>query len=349
MPHGDDIRLAGTAADRAHGKVDLVGSRVEGRDVLLDADAGGVVAVEDDVHVLAQELAGPLDGLMDVGRGGGAAGVLEADGVVLDAGVEDLAQRGFVEVRVVGAGGPRRQAHHGDDHLVAQSCIDDGLAAVDEVVDVVEGVEVTDGGDPVLLEELCVEVDDVPRLAVQADDVHTPGEGLQVGVRPGDLAELIHHVEGVFIGIEVEGLEACSTARLEVVDARLTGGGHCRHEVFGEDTSPIDGLKAIAEGGYHKFYGFFHLEISCGNYLFFRFCECHCDGCRNLCIGGGGGDEPRSGRALGSRGNLLGQGTGALGEKDQQDEENKDRGEAEDHEDDPTLELVYQLIFRNLC
>ncbi|MPM78702.1 hypothetical protein SDC9_125713 [bioreactor metagenome] len=79
MPHGDDVGLAGAAGDGHHGQVDLVGSAFKGAHVLLDTDTSGVMAVEDNVHVLAQELACALDGLIHIRRGGSAAGVLETD------------------------------------------------------------------------------------------------------------------------------------------------------------------------------------------------------------------------------------------------------------------------------
>jgi len=55
----------------------------------------------------------------------------------------------------------------------------------------------------VLFEELGVEVDDVPGLGVKSNDVDTARQGLQVCICSGYFAELVHHFEGVFIGVEV--------------------------------------------------------------------------------------------------------------------------------------------------
>ena len=211
------------------------------------------MGVEDDVHVGAEDLAGPLDRLVDVVGSARSGSVLEAEGVEGDSRIEDLAEDLLVEVGVVGGGVVAvGQAHHRDGDLVLQAGVMDGLAAVDQVVDVVEGVEVADRRHSMLLEHLGMELDDVARLAVKSDDIDTPGQGLEVGVRSGDPPELVHHGEGVLIRVEVEGLEAGATACLEMLDASFPGGLDGRHEVLGEDTGAIDGLEAVAEGRAHE-------------------------------------------------------------------------------------------------
>jgi hypothetical protein len=65
-------------------------------------------------------------------------------------------------------------------------------------------------------------------------------------------AELVHHVEGVFLAVEVAGLETGAAAGLEPADAGVVGGLDGRHEVSGEDAGPVDGLEAVAEGGAHE-------------------------------------------------------------------------------------------------
>ena len=117
----------------------------------------------------------------------------------------------------------------------------------DEVVDVVEGVEIADRGDAVLLEELGVQGDHLGGGRVEADDVDAAGEGLQVGVGPRRLAEPVHHVERVFVAIEVGRLEHRAAAGLEVGDAGFARRLHGGHEIFGQDAGAVDGLKAVAE------------------------------------------------------------------------------------------------------
>ena len=68
----------------------LVGAGVEGRHVAGEADAGGLVRVEVDGDLGAQELARRLIVSYDHERRRGAGGVLEADRVEGDAGVEDV-------------------------------------------------------------------------------------------------------------------------------------------------------------------------------------------------------------------------------------------------------------------
>ena len=47
---------------------------------------------------------------------------------------------------------------------MVQSRICDALPTVDQIVDVVEGVKVADGGDAVFFEQVGVQLDDVARL-----------------------------------------------------------------------------------------------------------------------------------------------------------------------------------------
>ncbi len=104
-----------------------------------------------------------------------------------------------------------------------------------------------------------MKLDDVPRLGVESDDVHPSGEGLKVGVGAGDAAEFVHHIEGVFVAVEVEGLEAGASACFIVGDSRFAGGFDGRHEILGENAGSQDGLEAVAERSDHEVY-FFHLK-----------------------------------------------------------------------------------------
>jgi hypothetical protein len=103
------------------------------------------------------------------------------------------------------------------------------------------------------------------RLGVETDDVDAAGEGLEVGIGTGDFAEAVHHVEGVFVAVEVERLEAGAAAGFEVRDAGIDAGLDGRHEILGEDAGAVAGLKTVAKGGAHDFYLFFgHNDISSG-------------------------------------------------------------------------------------
>ncbi len=79
----------------------------------------------------------------------------------------------------------------------------DALSAVNQVIHVVQRVKISDGGNSVLLEQLRMHLDDIPRLRLQTDDVHAPGKGLQIRGRAGGSPHAIHHLEGVFIAVEV--------------------------------------------------------------------------------------------------------------------------------------------------
>ena len=262
--HGENVGLAGAAGERSHGEVDHVRAGGDGGPVAGDGHAGGVMRVEldflgADAEFLVEDGAGGLDRVEHGLRRGGAGGVLEREAVERDAGLDDLVQAVFVELRGVRVGlvESGSQAHHGDGDLVLQAVRGDGAAGDVEVADVVQGVEVADRGDAVLLEHLRVELDDVGGLGGEADHVHAAGERLQVHVRTDRGAPLVHHLERVFLAVEIERLETGAAADFDVVDAGLHRRVEGGKEVIGFDTGAEAGLESVAEGAVHEF-DFFH-------------------------------------------------------------------------------------------
>jgi hypothetical protein len=164
MVHGHDIGLAGSAGDRRHGQVHLIGAGIQRRFVLYDAHARGFMGVEHQMGVGPQELAGTLDGFINDRRGGRTRSVLETDRIIRDTGIQDSSKGLFIEVRIMGAGHTFWKSHKGDAHFMFRAGIDNGLTGIDKVVDVVESIEVSNRGDAVFLEEFRVEFDDVPAL-----------------------------------------------------------------------------------------------------------------------------------------------------------------------------------------
>ena len=122
------------------------------------------MAVHDDCDVFSKELSCPLDCLVDDSWCGCTGCILEAKAVERDSCIKDSAEDAFVEVWVVCASCLWRKAHHRDCDLVLETCIMDCLSAVDEVVDVVECIEVPDRRHSMLLEHVCMELDDVSWL-----------------------------------------------------------------------------------------------------------------------------------------------------------------------------------------
>lgn len=118
--------------------------------------------------------------------------------------VQETPEDHLVEIGVVRARAAGRKRHHRNGDLVVKPRVGDAPAAVLQVFDIVEGVEVADRGDPVFREEVRVELDDLPRLRIEGYNVDAPGEGLKVRVRAGSLAETVHHLERVLIAVEVE-------------------------------------------------------------------------------------------------------------------------------------------------
>ena len=76
------------------------------------------------------------------------------------------------------AAAARGKFHHRDADLVLEAGLDDGASAVDQVVDVIEGVEVADRGDAVFLEHFGVQADDIARLRLEPDHIGATRQGL---------------------------------------------------------------------------------------------------------------------------------------------------------------------------
>ena len=71
-----------------------------------------------------------------------------------------------------------RQIHDGDHDLVVQTGSGDPFSGVTQIAQIIQGIEVPDGGDPVLLEHLRMQINHVPWLLVQGNDIDTPGKCL---------------------------------------------------------------------------------------------------------------------------------------------------------------------------
>jgi len=251
VEHGEQVGLSRTARERLAAEVNTVGATFDSSLVLGHTGTAGVMAVDAEFHLVAEELAGALEGLVNLGRVRGTRSVLEAHGGERNARVQNVAEDAFVEFRVVGGVevASRRQFHHGHHDFVFQTGVGNALAGVDQVVHVVEGVEVTDAGHAVLLEHVGMELDHVARLRGEGHHVNAAGEGLQADVRAHHAAELVHHVEGVFAAVLVKGLETGATTSFKVGDAGLAGSFHRGHEVLGEHAGTENRLETIAERG----------------------------------------------------------------------------------------------------
>ncbi len=244
VPHGQDVRLAGAARDRSQGQVNLAGAAIESCAVGYYAATGGFMRVERHRDIMADQFPRHLDGIVDFLGAGSAGGVFETDGRERNARIQNLAQYGFVERggMAFASGG---QFHHGNGDFMPEAGFVNAVAAVDEVFHVVQRVEVTDRGDAVFLQELGVKFDDVAGLGVKAYHVDAAGQGLQIGAGTGRLAEIIHHLERIFVGIEVCRLEQGAAAGFEMFDPRRCRFFHDRQEILGKYSGPKDGLEAI--------------------------------------------------------------------------------------------------------
>ena len=214
--------------------------------------------VEVDRGALWKHLARRLYGLVHLGRHSRTRCVFEANRIKGDIRVQNFMQGLGIKFHIVRPLAPRRQFHDRDANLMFEPGFDNALAAVDEIVDIVERVEVANGGNAVFFEKVGVEFYDVPGLGLQADDVDTPSQGLQFGIRPHGLAEGVHHGKGIFIAIEIERLKTGSSSGLEVLDAGIPGCLQGRKEVRSENPGSVHGLETVAEGSAHEFNFFAH-------------------------------------------------------------------------------------------
>ena len=134
----------------------------------------------------------------------------------------------------------------------------DATAGNSQVADVVESVEVTDGGNAVLLEQFGVQIDHVGGLADQTDNVGTAAQGLQVDIGTDHFAALVHHIKSIFLAVEIEALEAGTAADFDVVDTGFDRGVECGQEIVSFDAGSETGLESVTERAIHKF-NFLHL------------------------------------------------------------------------------------------
>ena len=155
----------------------------------------------------------------------------------------------------------------------------DGVAAVDKVVDIVEGIEVSDCGHTMLLEEFSMELDHISWLGIETDDVDTTSQGLKICIRTSDSSELVHHVECIFVCVEVKGLESSSATCFEVCDTCFSCCCNCRHEVFCEYSCSVYGLETVTECCAHESNLFLaaHNTLPC-------LVNCSCNSCCDLCV-----------------------------------------------------------------
>ena len=196
--------------------------------------------MEDDPRVLAEKLPGAGHRLENLARVARAGRVLEADRIERQAGFHHFPQQVEIEGGSMrGSLGSGGHLHHADRELVPQPRLDDAFAGEHQVFRVVQSVEAANRGHAVLLLQLGPEPDDLAGLGVQAYDIDAAREGLKVRLRSGELAELIHHGEGILVRVENGRLKEGASARLEVSDAGLSRRGDHRQVVGREGARAV--------------------------------------------------------------------------------------------------------------
>jgi len=201
--------------------------------------------------------------------GAGAGGIFESDAVKGDTGGEDLIQTVDVEFRGMGISFAqiRSQPHHRHSDLMFQTVFGDGAAGDFQIADVVQRVEVADGGNAVFFEQFGMQIDNITGLAGKSDHIDAAGKGLQIDIGTDGLAPFVHHFKSIFLAIEVESLETGTAADFDVVDTGFDGGIESGQEIFSFDTGAETGLEAVTERTIHKF-DFFHWNTFITDFLF---------------------------------------------------------------------------------
>ena len=178
--------------------------------------------------------------------------ILKTNRIKREIRIENVPKCFLVEIRIMRPFTSRRQFHERDTDLMLQAGIGNRLTAIDQIVDVIEGIKISDGRHAMLFEQFRMQIDDIAGLGIQAHHIHATGQGLQICIGPRSFAEAIHHLESIFLAIKVEGLETRTPTRFEVANARIASRFQGWKEIRGKDAGSVDGLESIAEGGTHE-------------------------------------------------------------------------------------------------
>ncbi len=140
-----------------------------------------------------------------------------------------------------------RQSHQGHADLMVHSGVDNGLAGLGQVVDVVHVVEVAIPGRAVLRHQLGLHFEGIEPLRRQGHAGDRAGQDLEVDVRADCLTHFVLALE-VSPDIEKRCLITGAAAELEVPDARLFGREfHGRQDVGEPDLAAERTLQTISK------------------------------------------------------------------------------------------------------
>ena len=122
------------------------------------------MGVEYDVHVWSHKLSCSLDCLVDDMRSRSTRSILEAERIERNLSCDDFFEYSFIEIWIVSTCYTFWKAHHCNCNFVLEASVMDSVTAVDKVVDIVEGIEVSDCCHTMLLKELGMEFDHISWL-----------------------------------------------------------------------------------------------------------------------------------------------------------------------------------------
>ena len=194
-------------------------------------------------------------------RSGRAAGILEAETVKRNSGIEEALQAVGIEFRSVNISFLERgsKTHHGNADLMLDSGILDALAGEGNVAYVIQRIKVTDGGYAVLGEHFGMQVNDVAGLGYQTNHVSSTGEGLKIYIRTNHRTDFIHNFKSILLAVKIAALEESTAANFKIGGAGLQRGFNRGSIVFKFYARSETGLKTVAERSIHVRDFFSHL------------------------------------------------------------------------------------------
>ena len=105
-------------------------------------------------------------------------------------------------------------------------------------------------------------LDDIAGLRFETDDVDAASQSLQVRIGPGGGPKRIHHLEGVFVAVEIERLITGAAPRFKILNARIPCRFDSWEEIGSKHPRSKNGLESVSKRRAHEL----DLSRHCGTF-----------------------------------------------------------------------------------